>query len=168
MSKMIVMDSVNKTYNLTIFNRQVEKLPPYKATGGDSIVKEIIVYKIDESPCFKGHSSKLQLEFADDKLYKAYLSTTYPKSTYNEMISNFNSLRSSIKPHWQFESETKLSGGNIVGFGYDYSKTKKITNKTEKVSLQYVDSKSNDPNSSYQLEVIWANLANTRMEGSNY
>jgi hypothetical protein len=168
MNKMTVMDSVNKTYKLDIFSRTVEKLPPYKGTGTDSIVKEIIVYKIAGSACFKGSDTRLQLEFADDKLYKAYLSTVYPKTNYNEMISNFNSLRNSIKPHWQFESGIKISGENLLGAGFDYSKTKKITNKTEKVSLQYVDSKANDLNSSFLLEVIWVNLGNTRMQNSNY
>jgi hypothetical protein len=84
------------------------------------------------------------------------------------MTSNFNSLRNSIKPHWKFESQITLSGDNFMGFGYDYSKTKKITAKTEKVSLQYVDSKINDATGSYLLEVIWVNLANTRMDSSNY
>lgn len=168
MNKMTVVDSVNKTYKLSIISRKSEKLPPYKGTGGDSIIKEMIVYNIEGSPCFQGRGSRLQLEFADDKLYKAYISTSYPKSAYNEMVENFNMLRGSIKPHWKFENEIKLAGNNIIGFGFDYSKTKKATVKTEKVTLQYVDSKSNDQNSSYLLEVIWANLEGTRMEGSNY
>lgn len=168
MNKMIVMDSVNKTYNLTIVSRQIEKLPAYKGTGGDSIIKETIIYNIDKSPCLTGRGSTIQLIFADDKLYKAYLSTAYSKNNHQQMISNFNSLRRSIKPQWEFENEVKLSGNNIIGFGYDYSRTKKITIKTEKVTLQYVDSKTNDLHSPYLLEVIWANLGNTRMEGSNY
>ena len=55
-----------------------------------------------------------------------------------------------------------------MGFGHDYSKTKMITAKTEKISLQYVDSKTNNSGGSYLLEVIPANLANTLMEGSDY
>ena len=42
------------------------------------------------------------------------------------------------------------------------------TNKTEKVSVQYVDSKVNNPGTRYILEVLWANLVDTRMEGSNF
>ena len=56
----------------------------------------------------------------------------------------------------------------LLGFGYDYTKTKETTNKTEKISLQYVDNRTNDPKSNYIVEVIWANLKNTRMEHSNY
>jgi len=166
---MIVLDSVNKTYpQLGIANRVVEKIPPYKGSGGDSIIKETVAYNIDSSPCFKGRSSKLFLEFADDNLYKAYIVTEYPKSSYQEMINNFNSLRGSIKPYWKFEKQVKLSGQNMVGFGYDYTKIEEASLKTEKVSLQYVDPQTDKTNIAYQLEVLWVNLANTRMEGSNY
>jgi len=40
--------------------------------------------------------------------------------------------------------------------------------KIEKVTLQYVDAATNDPKTNYLLEVLWVNLKNTRMEGSNY
>jgi hypothetical protein len=168
MNKMIVMDSVNKTYNLTIVSRDIEKRAAYQGTSGDSIFQETIMYNIEKSPCFTGRRSTLQLFFADDKLFKAYLSTLYYKNNYQELISNFNSLRGNIKPHWEFENEVKLSGKNTIGFGYDYTRTKKVTNKTEKVTLQYVDLKTQDSHSPYLLEVIWANLQNTRMQDSSY
>ena len=170
MSKSDVMDLINKNFQdgLSLVNTQVVKLPPYKGSGGDSIVKEIFSYKPNYAQCFRGRNTLAQLEFADNKLYKAYISTEYPKTAYQDMITNYNSLRDVIKAKWPYEKEVKLSGGNIVGFGYDYTKTKKTTNKTEKVSLQYVDPKTNDQGSPYLLEVLWANLENTRMEGSNY
>src|SRR5205085_2724082 len=159
----LVMELVNKTYNLTILSREIEKLPAYKGTAGDSIFRETIMYNIEKSTCFTGRQSRLQLFFADDKLFKAYLSTVYSKNNYQELISNFNSLRSSIKPHWTFENEVKVSGKNIIGFGFDYTRTKPVNNKMEKVTLQYVDLKTQNSHSPYLLEVIWANLANTRM-----
>jgi hypothetical protein len=168
MSKMVVLDSVNKTYQLAIADTKTQKLPPYKNSGGDSIVNEIISYKIDNSPCFRGTNTKLFLEFADNKLYKAYIVTEYSKTAYQDMISNFNTLRSSIKPYWKYEKEVKISGDNFLGFGYDYTKQKNATLKTEKVSLQYVDVQTNNSATTYQLELLWANLENTRMEGSNY
>ena len=163
MNKMVVMDSINKTYKLKVVSRKTENIK--SSTDGNPIVKEVVAYTIDGSACFKGHNSKLQLEFADDKLYKAYLSTVYSKSTYSELISNFNSLRSSIKPHWEFENGIKLSGKNTTGFGYMYARTKK-TPILEQVTLQYTDYNTNDANSSYILEVVWANVTNTRMKGS--
>ena len=164
MNKMVVMDSINKTYKLKVASRKTESIK--SSTAGNPIIKEVVAYTVDESPCFKGQNSKLQLEFADDKLYKAYLSTVYSKSTQSEMITNFNSLRSSIKPHWEFESGIKLSGKNTTGFGYMYARTK--TNPImEQVTLQYTDYNTNDANSSYILEVVWANLSNTRMKGSS-
>jgi hypothetical protein len=168
MNKMMVIDSVNRTYNLTILSRDITKLPAYKGTAGDSIIQETFIYNIDKSTCFNGRRSTLELFFADDKLFKAYLSTAFYKNNYQELVSNFNSLRGNIKPHWEFENEVKLSGKNTIGFGYDYTRTKKVTNKTEKVTLQYVDLKPHDSHSPYLLEVIWANLVNTRMQDSSY
>src|SRR3954447_2033508 len=114
MNKMAVMDSVNRAYKLTIVHREIKKLPAYKGTSGDSIYQETIMYNIEKSTCFTGRRSNLQLFFADDKLFKAYLSTAYYKTNYQELVSNFNSLRGNIKPHWEFENEVKLSGKNTI------------------------------------------------------
>ncbi|HEY6978581.1 MAG TPA: hypothetical protein VH396_19920 [Chitinophagaceae bacterium] len=170
MSKAEVMDLVNNKYqsDLPLVKTQVEKLPPYKGSSGDSIVKEILSYKPNFSQCFHGRNTMVQLEFADDKLYKAYISTEYPKTAYQDMMTNYSFLRNVIKGKWASEKATKLSGENIVGFGYDYTKPKTSANKTEKVSLQYVDSRVNNQGTPYILEVLWANLTDTRMQNSNY
>jgi len=52
------------------------------------------------------------------------------------MVSNFYFISNSIKPRWKFENQITLCGDNIMGLGYDYGKTKKITTKTEKGSPQ--------------------------------
>jgi len=168
MNKMMVMDSVYKTYDLTVVSREVERVPAYQGTNGDSIVRETIMYNIDKSTCLTGKGSKLQLMFADDKLYKAYISTAYYKNNHQQLISNFNSLRKNIKPHWAYETEVKVSGKNMLGFGFDYSRTKKTTAKTEKVTLQYIDLNTHDSRNPFLLEVIWVNLGNTRMQNSSY
>jgi hypothetical protein len=167
-NKMTVLDLVNKSFKLTIVRRSMDKIPPYKTSGGDSIVQETMEYQTDSSACFKGKNTKLYLEFADSKLYKAYFVTEYSKAAYQEMVSNFNSLRNSIKTFWKFEKEIKISGNNTIGFGYDYMNTEASSPKANKVSLQYMDPKITDKNDPYQLEVLWANLDNTRMETSNY
>ena len=168
MNKMTVLDSVNKSFKLTIVRQSMDKIPPYKTSGGDSIVRETMEYQTDSSACFKGKNTKLFLEFADSKLYKAYFITEYSKAAYQDMVSNFNALRNSIKSYWKYEKEIKISGNNTLGFGYDYTNTQKPSSKTEKVSLQYYDPQINDQKVPYQLEVLWANLENTRMETSNY
>ena len=168
MSKMEVLDTVFKLYAKSPVSSTVEKLAPYKATGGDYKIEEIMIYDLENPACFHGQRTKFQLEFADNKLYKVYLSTSFVKSAFQDLIANYNELRTVIKPKWAFENETKAAFENFVSFGYDYTKTKKVTKKTEKVSLQYVDAAVNNPNSYYELEVICANLLNTRMESSNY
>jgi len=168
MAKPDVVAYIADNYKATLVNTDVSKLPAYKGSKGDSIVKEILSYKPDQQTCFNGRNTLFQLEFADNKLYKAYMSTMYPKSQYQDMITNYNSLRSVIKTEWAYEKEIKISGDNMVGFGYDYTKTKSTNKKTEKVSLMYIDSRSDDPTGNYLLEVLWANLSNTRMQNSNY
>jgi hypothetical protein len=169
MQKPFVIDTLNKSYKVSLVSDKIEKLPPYAKTGGDSIINEIITYKSDSSSCFWGSNSQLTLSFADGKLYKAYLSTQYPKSSFQQLTDNYNMLRNTIKPKWKFEKGIKISGGNTLGYGYDYSNTSKPSLKEDKVSLHYVDEKADSPYSGYYLlEVVWANLANTRMERSNY
>jgi len=168
MAKSDVVAFIDNNYKAALVDNHMEKIPPYKGGKGDSIIKEILSYKADQQTCFHGRNTLFQLEFADNKLFKAYLSTMYPKTEYENMIANYNSLRNVIKSKWAYEKEIKISGDNMVGFGYDYTKTKSTNKKTEKVSLMYIDSRSNDPASNYLLEVLWANLKNTRMEGSNY
>src|SRR6476620_6856170 len=164
MDKAEVMALMNKYYPSNLVKTEMVKLPPYKGSGGDSIVKETLTYKRDITPCFKGLNTLLKFEFGDNKLYKAYIMTEFPKTAYQDMMSNYNFLRNVIKAKWTYEAATKMAEGTIVGFGYDYTKTEKPTNKTEKVSLQYVDRATDNNNINYLLEVLWANLQNTRID----
>ena len=82
MSKMEVLDTVFKIYEISPTRSSTEKLPPYKNTGGDSIIKEIMVYDAVKAVCFHGVQTKFQLEFADNKLFKVYFSTLYVKSAF--------------------------------------------------------------------------------------
>jgi len=167
MSKGEAMDLLGKDYQANLVTRELEKLAPYQGST-DSIVNERLIYTRDVTPCFNGANTKVQLEFADNVLFKAYISTTYPKTSYEDMMANFNSLKKVIKAKWTYEKEIKISGENMLGFGYDYTKTKKTTAKPEKISLHYIDYETNNPTSNYILEVLWANLKNTKMNSSNY
>lgn len=171
MSKPTVIDTIHKKYStIALVKTETEKRPPY-GTGGDSIFLETLTYKAGgiKIPCFSGTNNVLRMDFADDKLYKAYIGTEYSQMKYPDLMSNFNALRSSIKKSWKFEHEVKVSGSNVEGFGYAYTKTDQKTNKPETCTLQYVKIKGNSPSTDkYILEVIWANLQNTRMEGTAY
>jgi len=169
MDKAVFLDSIHKSSNAALINSSTEKVPPYANTGGDSIIVENYVYSIQSVSCFSGRNSKFIVSFADNLLFKVYISTEYPKEAMSDMLSNYNTLRNVIKPKWKFEKSTKISGGNLVGFGYRYTKTQKVTDKTENIQLLYIDDNvSNKTTSNYTLEVVWANLANTRMQTSNY
>src|SRR3954469_8747062 len=115
MNKAEVMDLINQKFQATLplIKNDVQKLPPYKGSGGDSIVREILNFKPEFSQCFHGRNTLVQLEFADDKLYKAYISTEYPKTAYQDMMANYNFLRNVVKTKWPYEKSTKLSGDNI-------------------------------------------------------
>ena len=171
MSKPAVVDTINNNYNVTLVKTESEKRPPYKSSGGDSIFLETLTYKASgiDKGCFHGSNSVFRMDFADNKLYKAYIGTEYSQAQYADLMSNFTSLRKSIKKSWKYESEVKVSGSNVEGFGYSYTKTEKKTSKPETCTLQYVKMKGNSPSADkYVLEVVWANLQNTRMEGSAY
>jgi hypothetical protein len=56
----------------------------------------------------------------------------------------------------------------MVGFGYDYTKTKSTNKKTEKVSLMYVDSRSDDQPAIIFWKCCGRIFPNTRMQNSNY
>src|SRR5436305_9875602 len=71
-NKMTVLELVNKSFKLAIVRQSMDKIPPYKTSGGDSIVRETMEYQTDSSACFKGKNTKIYMEFADSKLYKAY------------------------------------------------------------------------------------------------
>ncbi len=168
MHKGEAMDLMNDNHLAVLTNTRAVKLPPYKTTGGDSINKEILVYRSKEVGCFRGSNTMIELEFADDKLYKAYISTEYAKSAYQQMFENYNFLINLIKQKWPYEKGTKLTAHNIAGYGYKYTKTDQPTTKAETVLVQYVDLNTKSNTSNYLLEVLWANLKNTRMESTNY
>lgn len=162
-----MLDSLSKL-NLTLVNNITEKLPPYGGKG-DSIIAETYVYSATGgTPCFGGNNRRMAVSFADNKLFKVYISTEYPKSAMSEMMNNYNSLRGVIQPKWKIEKGVKLSSDNVVGFGYRYTKSQKFSNKTENILLQYVDNNTKSTTGVYLLEVVWANLNNTRMETSSY
>jgi len=169
LDKAVFLDSIHKTANAALVSSSIDKVAPYKGTGGDSITVENYVYSIQSVSCFSGKNAKFTVSFADNLLFKVYISTEFQKNEMSEMLSNYNMLRNVIKPKWQFEKSTKVSGNNLVGFGYRYTKTQKVSKKTENILLMYIDDNvSNKTNSNYTLEVVWANLANTRMQSSNY
>lgn len=92
-----------------------DKLKTYAGTGGDSIVHETAIYRIDSSACLKGRNSTIKFEFADDKLYKAYLVTDYLPGELPELMANFNFLRGNIKRSWKYEKEVRLESITVEG-----------------------------------------------------
>lgn len=169
MDKPSVISLVQQDYEIAITNTTSERLKPYASTGGDSILRESVTYRIDSSVCLKGRNSSLQFEFADNKLFKAYLVTTYSLNEYPELMTNFKFLHDNIKRSWKHEKEITLKSETTEGFGYNFYKTLDKNAKIETCSLQYVKLKSKTPGQDkYQLEIVWANLNNTRMENSMY
>lgn len=160
-----------QAYNqITLVNQTSVKLKPYANTGGDSILHETVTYRIDSSECLKGQKSMVKFEFADGKLFKAFIETTYATNEYNEMMANFDFLHNEIKKQWKYEHKITVGGGSSAeGFGYVFNKT--TDNKKAKLDmcmLQYIKNNINSNNANYTLEILWANLNNTRMESSAF
>jgi len=161
-----------QAYNqITLVNQTSVKLKPYANAGGDSILHETVTYRIDSSECLKGKKSTVKFEFADGKLFKAFIETTYGTNEFNELMANFDFLHNEIKKQWKFEHAISVGGGSSAeGSGYIFNKTTDAKKaKLDMCMLQYIKNNNSNPNNvNYTLEILWANLNNTRMESSSF
>ncbi len=153
---------------ITLLSQTAEKLKPY-ASGGDSIVHEVVTYRIDSSQCFQGRNTLVKFEFADGKLFKAYIASSYGKNEFADMMSNFDFLHKEVLKSWKYQKQITISGGSASGMGYIFNKTQDKKAKADMCQLQYVKTDSrNVETEMYKLELLWVNLNNTRMENSRY
>jgi hypothetical protein len=160
-----------QAYNqITLINQTSAKLKPYQNKGGDSILHETVTYRIDSSECLKGKKSTVKFEFANGKLFKAFIETTYGTNEFNELMANFDFLHNEIKKQWKFEHGISVGGGTSAeGSGYVFNKTTGKKAKLDMCMLQYIKNNSSNPNNiNYTLEILWVNLNNTRMESSAF
>lgn len=171
MTKARIIDTVKQLYRLAMVREVKENFrPSYIKPGTPSIAKEVITYRIDSGSCFKGRNTFVRFEFADDMLYKAYISTSYNQQEYSEMAANFDALRKSVQQNFKYEKGIKIDKKDLKSIGYMYSKTKTQELKPNVVTLQKLQNlttSSASPNG-YTIEIIWANLAGTRLERSAY
>jgi hypothetical protein len=168
LSKEAVKDSVSNIQGFTLLNTTAPQKKPVNAITGKTGLKEMLIYSIDAAQCLNGVNSKLQLEFTEGKLSKAYIQTAFASTDYYEMFDNFTALRNSIKPGWEREKEIKASSGNLVSTGFDYSKAKKNNLKADKITLQYIHTKPGNGYGIYLLQLSWINTANTGVETIAY
>lgn len=170
-SKALVQKTLAKNFSLKLVSLESARIkPPYIKKPKDSILREIITYSIESGKCFLGKNSNMLVEFADGKLYKVQLYTQYDITEEEQMLSNFAKLKGSITKTYPFIKKMALRGEVLKGEGYMCSKSKKPQGKkVEQCNVQYVQLESTVTKQKYyQLEVIWANLNNTRMESSYY
>jgi hypothetical protein len=154
---------------ITLLDETTEKLKPYANTGGDSILHQTLTYRIDSIVCFKGRDNTVKFEFADGKLYKAYIETIYLQNEFPDMMTNFDLLRKQILKSWKIEKKITIQGEGTEGIGSSFYKTLDKNVKLDMCTLQYVKTKGNSPgNDKYHLEMLWVNLNNTRMQNSMY
>ena len=154
---------------VTLIDQVTEKWKPYANTGGDSILHQTLTYRIDSTVCFKGRENKVKFEFADGKLYKAYIETIYRAHEFPDMMSNFDALHKQILKSWKIEKSMTMHSEDMEGFGYNFYKTLDKNVKLDMCTLQYITNKGKTPgNDEYHLEMLWVNLNNTRMENSRY
>ena len=164
-----VIAALNKYSRIVLQEETSEKRKPYAATGGDSILLHTITYRIDSADCLKGKVVTAKFDFADGRLYKAYMESMYSGNEFPEMMTSFNSLHQQILKSWKIEKQVTMKGEGSEGFGYNFYKTLDKKVKLDMCTLQYVKDKGSSPGSDkYHLEILWVNLNNTRMENSMY
>ena len=152
---------------ITLLEQVSEKRKPYANTGGDSILHQTLTYRIDSTVCLQGRDNKVKFDFADGKLYKAYIETMYSANEFPDMMANFDFLHKQILKSWKIEKSITVKGQGTEGFGYNFYKTLDKNVKLDMCMLQYVKVKGDVPsNDKYHLEILWVNLNNTRMENS--
>ncbi len=158
---------LNQYSRITLLSQTEEKIKPY-ANGGDSILHQLVSYRVDSSQCLHGRNNLIKFEFADGKLYKAYIESSYGKNEFTDMMSNFNFLHTEILKSWKYEKQITITGGTS-GMGYIFNKTQDKKVKVDMCQLQYIKTDSrNVETEMYKLEVLWVNLNNTKMENSRY
>ncbi len=170
-TKTVVLKAIEKNFTAKLISNESAKIkPPYIKKPKDSIVREIFTYSIEAGKCFLGKNSNMLVEFADGKLYKVQLYTQFDIVEEEQMLSNFRKLKSSITKTYPATKKMALKGDVLKGEGYMCTKSKKPQGKKiEQCNVQYVQLVSTVTKQKYyQLEVIWANLNNTRMESSYY
>jgi|GEM_PF-1961571 len=149
---------------LTELSRSKKGFKPTYLTG-DSIQMEYITYKADSITCFKGTNPRITLEFADGKLYKAYIASSFKTTETAVLSANYKYLRNLLKKSWKVEEARKISGANTEGAGYSYFSTTVKGNRKEFCSLQYIkETFAQTAEESYNLEIIWAKKVGTRLK----
>lgn len=152
LSKEAVTDSIRNMYNID----------PVNSNGS------ALIYKAGAIACFKGSGIRLQFEFVNNTLRKAFIQTEFARADYYEMLDNFNALRNMIKPGWVHEKEIKYAMDNLVSTGYDYSKARQVKSQADKISLQYISTKPDKGYGIYLLKLSWINSSATGIESIAY
>jgi hypothetical protein len=163
LSKEAVADSIKSMYNIVSSNSYIQRAAE-TGRSANTAIKETVIYTIKAGACINGTNGKLQFEYVNNKLQKAYLQTIFARADYYDMLDSFNILRNMIKPGWEREKEFKQSADNLVSTGYDYSKAKQSKSKTEKISLQYISTKPGKGYGIYLLQLTWVNTGNSGFE----
>lgn len=150
LSEKAVEDSINKTgtFQKVSFNNTNPQ-------------KTLLVYTAKNIDCFNGHVT-LKFEFTNDKLVNAQAETEFARTDQYELMDQVNKLRSFLKQNWEKEKEAKSSSTDLISNGYNYSKPKNQLLTSDKISLQYINTKQGKGYGVYLLRLSWlgSNAAN--------
>jgi len=162
LSKEAVIDSIKNNYHITPFNIIAGNS---EATDNkNSSTQNLLIYKIQNNECFHGSNTKLQFEFINNKLVKAFIETEFARVDYYDMLDNFNVLRNELRQNWQHEKETKSTSGTLISTGFDYSKAKDTKSIADRISLHYINTKPGNGYGIYLLQLNWINTTNAGIE----
>lgn len=153
---------MNKDAALQLLQRLDMQMLTDEKTGQS----ETIIYNPVNTSCFSGRNTKLQLEFVNNKLTQAFISTEYAKPDYDAMMKNFYVLRNAVKQQWSVEKEIDLPVENTYCKGFDYSNDAKNKSASQTISLQYFDATTDEQNAIYMLEIVFVNSAGKRLAGN--
>ncbi|QEC67753.1 hypothetical protein FRZ67_10765 [Panacibacter ginsenosidivorans] len=159
LSKEAIADSVKNIYGAEALNIN---------TAGNSAPKELLIYHIRNSECFNGNNIRLRFEFLNNKLVKAYMQTEFARTDYYQMLDNFNALRNFLRLHWEKEKEIKFSSTDLISTGFDFTKPKQSITISDKIALQYINTRPDKGYGIYLLRLSWVNSNNADIENIVY
>lgn len=147
--------SINSQLSEKAVEDSLNKMGFQKVSVNNSTQKSILVYTLKNIECLNNNHFTIQFEFLNNKIIKAQAQTEFPRTDQYEMMESFNKLRSYLKQKWEKEKEAKSSSADLVSNGFNYSKAKDENLTSDKITLQYINTKPGKGYGVYLLRLTW-------------
>lgn len=153
---------------------------------GDSVFLSTLSYDYTYHNCLGGDKTRLNLRFADDKLYRLTITSDFPNSKFGKCMENYNSLIAIFKNYFtdwtEFDWKNTFSNEQI-GEGYYFFPTKEDIRDNVKLNFlsigyevvyeyKWDDYKQDYARTGkvdrYSIKIVYYNLKGTKLTVDGY